>query len=164
MSNEKKIMNRAIITILLVIQAPLFITAQNDETFEIQADKVDSNTNLEIQQFYEKFNSWIGSIGTDSAKMTLNENLMVNNFIIFSEDGLIMKDLSFHSTESCKKHILESLPEQGVDNVQSKWIYVSLESHVYKRDLIEILEFLKEQNIEYQFGAEDEFVPKLIKK
>ena len=75
-----------------------------------------------------------------------------------------MKDLSFHSTESCKKHILESLPEQGVDNVQSKWIYVSLESHVYKRDLIEILEFLKEQNIEYQFGAEDEFVPKLIKK
>lgn len=96
MSNEKKIMNRAIITILLVIQAPLFITAQNDETFEIQADKVDSNTNLEIQQFYEKFNSWIGSIGTDSAKMTLNENLMVNNFIIFSEDGLIMKDLSFH--------------------------------------------------------------------
>lgn len=59
---------------------------------------------------------------------------------------------------------MESLPEQGVDNVQSKWIYVSLESHVYKRDLIEILEFLKEQNIEYQFGAEDEFVPKLIKK
>ncbi len=157
-------MNRAIITILLIIQIPLFTAAQNDKTFEIQADKVDSNSNSEIQLFYGKFNSWIGSIGKDSAKIKLNEKLMVNNFIIFSEDGLIMKDLSFHSTESCKNKILETLPKHGAVNVQNNWIYVSLESHVNKRDLIEILDFLKEQNIDYQFGREDEFVPKLMKK
>ncbi len=157
-------MNRAIITILLFIQIPFFIAAQNDETFEIQADKVDSNSNSEIQIFFGKFNSWVESIGRDSAKIELNENLMVNNFIIFSEDGLIMKDLSFHSSESCKKQILESLPKHGTDKVQNNWIYVSLESHVYMHDLIEILKFLKEQNIDYQFGTEDEFVPKLMKK
>lgn len=35
---------------------------------------------------------------------------MVNNFIVFSEDGLIMKDLNLHSVDSCKKQISESLP------------------------------------------------------
>lgn len=157
-------MNQVLITILLIIQIPFFMAAQNDETFEIQADKVDSNSNPEIQEFYRKFNLWIESIGKDSVKLNLIEELMVDNFIIFSEDGLIMKDLGFHSVESCKERILEGLPKQEVNKVQYSWIYVSLESQVNKRELIEILEFLKEQNIEYQFGTEDEFVTKLIEK
>lgn len=86
---------------------------------------------------------------------------MVNNFIIFSDDGLIMKDFDFHSVESCKKQILENLP---VDENKQKWIFVTMESHVSKSELIEILEFLKEQKIECQFGRDDEFVPKIIKQ
>ena len=48
---------RLIIIILLLIQITVCMTAQNDETFEIQADKVDSNSNIEIQNFHKKFNS-----------------------------------------------------------------------------------------------------------
>ncbi len=152
---------RKIITILLLIQIPIYMAAQNDDSFEIQADKVDSNSDIEIQKFHKKFNSWIESIGKDSTKTTLDEKGMVNNFIVFSEDGLIMKDLDFHSVESCKKQILENLP---VDENKQKWIFVTMESHVNKSELIEILEFLKEQKIEYQFGSEDEFVPKIMKQ
>ena len=72
-----------------------------------------------------------------------------------------MKELDFHSVESCKKQILENLP---AEEKTTKWIYITMESHVNKSDLIEILEFLKEQKIEYQFGSEDEFVPKIMKK
>ena len=150
-----------IITILLLIQIPIYLAAQNDESFEIQVDKVDSNSNIEIQKFHKKFNSWIESIGKDSTKTTMDEKGMVNNFIVFSEDGLIMKDLDFHSVESCKKQILENLP---VDKNKQKWIFVTMESQVNKSELIEILEFLKEQKIEYQFGSEDEFVPKIMKQ
>ena len=150
-----------IITILLLIQIPIYLAAQNDESFEIQVDKVDSNSNIEIQKFHKKFNSWIESIGKDSTKTTMDEKGMVNNFIVFSEDGLIMKDLDFHSVESCKKQILENLP---VDKNKQQWIFVTMESHVNKSELIEILEFLKEQKIEYQFGSEDEFVPKIMKQ
>lgn len=140
------------------------MTAQNDKTFEIQADKIDSNSNSEIQTYYEKFNSWKESIGKDSVKLELNEKLIVNNFIMFSEDGLIMKDLDFHSVESCKKQILENLPKEETDKDENNWIYVSMESHVNKSELIEILTFLREQSIDYHFGKEDEFVPKIMKK
>lgn len=160
-TRKKKMTIRPIITILLLIQIPFYMAAQNDETFEIQADEVDSNSNIEIQKFYKKFNLWIESIGKDSTKAAMDEKGMVNNFIIFSEDGLIMKDLDFHSVASCKKQILENLP---IEERKTKWIYVTMESHVNKSELIEILEFLKEQNIEYQFGREDEFVPKIIKQ
>lgn len=154
-------MSRAILIILLITQIPVFMAAQNQETFEIQADKVDSIDNDELQVFYQRFNSWIESIGKDSATIELNKKAMVNNFIIFSEDGLIMKDLNFHSVESCKKQILGNLPS-GEDEL--KWIYVSLESHVNKIELIDMLAFLKEQNIEYYFGIEDDFVPGIMKK
>jgi len=135
--------------------------AQNEQSFEIQADKVDSNSNIEIQIFYDKFNSWIDSFHKDSAKTQRDEKAMINNFIMFSEDGLIMKNFSLHSVESCKKQIMIDSPNGNYD---SKWIYVSMESHVNKRELIEILEFLKEQRIEYIFGFEDEFVPLFLKK
>ena len=160
-AKRKKTMTRKIITILLLIQIPIFMAAQNDETFEIQADKVDSNSNIEIQKFYEKFNSWIERIGKDSTNIEMDEKTMVNNFIIFSEDGLIMKDLDFHSVESCKKQILENIPN---GEKESKWIYVTMESHVNKNELIKVLKFLSVQKIDYQFGKEDEFVPKIMKK
>ncbi|MCC6411669.1 MAG: hypothetical protein IT270_08420 [Saprospiraceae bacterium] len=89
---------------------------------------------------------------------------MVNNFVIFSEDGLIMKDLKFHSAESCKKQSLDNLPGQKQEERGNLWMFVSQESHVNNSDLVEILQFLREQNIDYQFGREDDFVPKLLKE
>ena len=141
---------------------------QNDETLEIQADKVDKNSNSDIQTFYETFDLWSASIGKDSVTVEMNEEineeLMINNFIIFSEDGLIMKDLDFHSIESCKNKILENLPKKINGKEEPNWIYVSMESHVNKSALIEILRFLREQKIDYKFGSEDEFVSKIMKK
>lgn len=156
-------MNRLIITFLLTIVSSLLLKAQLDETLEIQAEMVDKNSNSEIQQFYKKLNLYVESIGKNSPNLNLPEELMIKNFIIFSEDGLIMKDLNFHSVESCKKQILESLPKHEVNKTHAKWIYVDLESHVNKRELIDILKFLKEHKIEYQFG-EDEIIEKLINK
>lgn len=137
------------------------MTGQNGDTYEIQADKIGSKSNAEIQIFYKKFNSWIESIKMGSEIVKLDEEKMVNNFIVFSEDGLIMKDLNFHSVKSCKKRIKEDLP---VSEKNGTWIYVTMESHVNKSELIEVLEFLKEQRIDYKFGNEDEFVPKIMKQ
>ena len=151
---------KRILTILILMQIPFCVLAQHEETFEIQADKVDSNSDAEIQLFYEKFNLWIKSLETDAAKIEKDESDMVDNFIIFSEDGLLMKDLDFHSVESCKNQILENLP---IGKTNEKWIYITMESQVNKLELIEILKFLKVHNIDYHFGVEDEFVPNLMK-
>lgn len=157
-------MNRLIITIILIIQIPFCLIAQNDKTFEIQAEKVDSSSNPEIQAFYKKFNLWIESIRKDSVKIELDEETMINDFILFSEDGLLMKDLAFHSVESCKKRILMNIPSLKTDEKKNNWLYVSLESHVNKSELIEILTFLKAEKIDYRFGKEDDFVQKIMKK
>ena len=157
-------MKNILITILLIIQIPFLLIAQNDETIEIQIDEIDSTSNSEIQIFNEKFNTWVKSIDDESLKPNLNVKRMVNNFIIFSEDGLIMKDLDFHSVKSCKEQILMNLPNSKVDNDENNWIYVAMESQINKSELIEILTFLKEKNIDYQFEREDEFVMKIIKK
>jgi hypothetical protein len=152
-------MYRVIIIILLTIQVPFFMMGQNDETIEIQFDKVDSNSNIDIQKFHKKFNSYIDSKETGLAKINLNEETMINNFIIFSEDGLIMKDFNFHTIESCKKQILLSRPKPTSNkSIQSNWIFVSMESHVNQNELIKILEYLSKENIEYQFGEEDEIM------
>lgn len=156
-------MNLKITITLLLFQVPFFMLAQNEETFEIQADKVDLTSNTEIQIFYEKFNSWTKSLNKDSSKSTLENERMVMNFIIFSEDGLLMKDLNFHTVKSCKEQVLANLPNSKKEEAEAKWIYVSMESHVNKKELIEILSFLRKEKIDYHFGIENKFVPKIIK-
>lgn len=157
-------MNRLILLIPFVIQIPFLISAQNDETFEIQIDKVDSTSNINIQQFYNKFKRYINTKEKALTKISLYEETMINNFVIFSQDGLLMKDFDFHSVESCKKEILKSRPKPTKHKIdRPNWIFVSMESHVNKLELIEILEFFRKENIEYQFGEEDQIMEKIDK-
>lgn len=137
------------------------MVGQNDNNFEIQADKPSSR---ELQIFKEKFNVWIKSIKNDSLKTDFKPERMINNFILFSEDGLMMKDLKFHSAESCKNEIIANLPSRENKAKEKDWIYVTLESQVNKSELIAVLTFLKEENIDYRFGQEDEFIPQMIKQ
>ncbi|WP_282115934.1 hypothetical protein [Cellulophaga baltica] len=140
------------------------MTGQNDENFEVQADKVDATSHEEIQIFTEKFNTWVKSLKNDTLTTELKSESMINNFILFSEDGLMMKDLKFHSVESCKNEIISNLPNREDKPEENDWIYVTMESQVNKTELTAILVFLKEKNIDYQFGREDEFIPKFIKR
>ncbi|WP_299436537.1 hypothetical protein [uncultured Maribacter sp.] len=137
------------------------MTGQNDDNFEVQAD---ATSNTEIQIFQEKFNVWVKSFNNDSLKTDFKSERMINNFILFSEDGLMMKDLKFHSAESCKNEIIANLPNTENKAEENDWIYVTLESQVNKPELIEILTFLREKKIEYRFGQEDEFIPQMIKQ
>ena len=82
---------------------------------------------------------------------------------MFSEDGFLMKDFKFHSVESCQKQILSSLSNSQAPANEDPWIYVTLESQVNKKELIAILEFLREQGINYEFGDEDKFIPAILK-
>lgn len=154
-------MKRRLLIIIIIIQIPFLINGQNDNNFEVQ---VDAASNTELQVFQKKFNLWIQSVKNDTPKTVYKPERMINNFILFSEDGLMMKDLKFHSPESCKTEIIASLPNQENKVDQTHWIYVTLESQVNKPELIEILTFFREKNIEYRFGQEDEFIPQMIKK
>jgi len=82
---------------------------------------------------------------------------------MFSEDGFMMKDFKFHSVASCKKEILSSLSQKQTPLNGVPWIYVTLESQVNKKELIAILEFLREHGINYEFGDEDNFIPEILK-
>lgn len=155
-----KPMKRVLLLIFLLSQVSIFLHAQHGTTMEIQA--VIEDTNSDIQLFINKFNEWIDSGGNNTPKLKGDELSMVNNFIIFSEDGIIMKDLNFHSVESCKNQIITCLPKSIEKFNEVKWIYVSQESHVNKSELIQILAFLREKKINYRFGDEDEFVPNII--
>lgn len=150
-----------LLIIIILFQIPFLMNGQNDNNFEVQ---VDAASNTELQVFQKKFNLWIQSVKNDTPKTVYKPERMINNFILFSEDGLMMKDLKFHSPESCKTEIIASLPNQENKVDQTHWIYVTLESQVNKPELIEILTFFREKNIEYRFGQEDEFIPQMIKK
>ncbi len=104
-------MIKTIVAILLLFQIPICTVGQHDEAFEIQADKVDSTSNPDIQIFADRFNLWIKSLNTDAPNYNLIPERMVNNFILFSEDGLMMKDLKFHTIESCKGEVISNLPK-----------------------------------------------------
>ena len=158
-------MKLILFSILLFIHLPFSGFGQFDETLEVQIERVDSNSNVELQIFQKRFNLWIESIKKKTTSIELDKKLMIDNFIIFSEDGLIMKDISdFHTVTSCKKEILRALPDNTQNFGNNNWIYVSLESHVNKIELIEILEFFKQKKIDYYFGIEDEFVPLIREK
>lgn len=147
--------------IALLFHISFLATAQNNGNFEID---VDSSSNPDIKIFQEKFNIWFNNRDNDSIKSIYNPERMIQNFIIFSEDGLIMKDLKFHSVESCKKKIIANLPQKKISSNQKDWIYVTLESQVNKQQLKKILAFLRIKNINYRFGEEDDFAPSMIKK
>ena len=89
---------------------------------------------------------------------------MINNFILFSGDGRMMKDLKFHSAQSCKSEIIANLPSQENKTGEMDWIYITLESKVNKSELIELFTFLQDDKIEYRFGQEEEFIPQMIKQ
>lgn len=144
-------MSRAIILFFFLISIPVLIFGQSYETFEIQADKVDSNSNHEIQIFYQIFNL-LENKGKGMITLQRDEAYMVNNFVMFSEDGLLMKDLDFHSVESCKEEILKDYPKSELKKTEKAWMFVSLESQVNKGELISILEFLRRHEIDYVFG------------
>ncbi|MDO6854857.1 hypothetical protein Q4599_14795 [Cellulophaga lytica] len=154
-------MKRKLLVIIILFQIPFLMTGQNDNNFEVQADAA---SNTELQVFQKKFNVWIQSIKNDTLQTVYKPERMINNFILFSEDGLMMKDLKFHSPESCKTEIIASLPNQENKADEMDWIYVTLESQINKPELREILTFFREKNIEYRFGQEDEFIPQMIKK
>ncbi|WP_159076363.1 hypothetical protein [Flagellimonas amoyensis] len=156
-------MIRAVIIILL-FQVPILMIGQNNGTFEIQGEKLDSTSNSELHAFTSKFNSWVDSLKNDPLSLGLKPERMVNNFILFSEDGLMMKDLKFHTVASCKNEIMANLPFTENKPGENNWIFVTLESQINRNQLIEILEFLKEMKIDYQFGKEDVFIPKIIGK
>lgn len=154
-------MKRKLLVIIILFQIPFLMTGQNYNNFEVQADAA---SNTELQVFQKKFNVWIQSIKNDTLQTVYKPERMINNFILFSEDGLMMKDLKFHSPESCKTEIIASLPNQENKADEMDWIYVTLESQINKPELREILTFFREKNIEYRFGQEDEFIPQMIKK
>lgn len=79
-------MIRAVIIILL-FQVPILMIGQNNNTFEIQGEKLDSSSNSELQAFTSKFNSWVDSLKNDTLTSDLNPERMVNNFILFLKMG-----------------------------------------------------------------------------
>ncbi len=125
--------------------------AQSNQSFDIENDgKKDEN----VRQFYAKFNAYIDGLRDTTHKATPSDpKKMIQNFVIFSEDGLIMKDLKFHSQESCKENILLGWKALGKRKTKA-WMYVDLESHVNLDDLKSILAFLKKHKIDYQFGPD----------
>ena len=148
---------------MLTFLIPRVSMGQNADVFEVDADMIDTTSNKEIQTFYEKFNLWIKSLENDSTELQFDEKLMLNNFIMFSQDGLLMKDLKFHSVESCTRQIFKELRRIEVSNREYHWMYVTLESQINRNELAIILEFLKRNKIDYRFSNEDEIVSKIVK-
>jgi hypothetical protein len=149
--------------IFFIVLLPSLIAAQSSDIYEIEAETIASNSNKELKLFYQKFNNWADNLGNDTIQLSNDESLMVNNFIMFSENGLLMKDLIFHSVEYCQKKILEDLPNNIDTENNSFWMFICLESHVNSKELTKILEFLRTHKIGYVFGTDDEIVSKFHK-
>lgn len=152
-------MTRLIIIIISAIQMSLPATAQSTETIEIHTSTKDTSSNAELQNIYNKFNDWVITISNGVTKFFNNQDNMVNNVIMFSEVGLLMKDLDLHPIESCKKLISLNLPK----NKSKMLIYIAIESQLNKNELIEILTFLKDKIIDYYFGDEKDIIALFIK-
>ena len=117
-----------------------------------------------LKEFGIKYRSFIRTINAPSEKVSYDSTLMINNFIVFSEDGLIMKDSEFHSVDSCKNFLERSLPMKVLKENQNYWVFISVESWVSRIQLTSILLYFDEKNIEYIFGTYDELNSIIIKK
>lgn len=135
--------------------------AQFGQSFEVQANSGASTQNEDVKIFYAKFDAFIAQL-KDSTTTRPDPRNMISNFVIFTETGIIMNDLEFHSVESCKKNIQLGKAALGPEIVQP-WLYVDLESHINRRQLESILAFLRTSGIEYQFGKDEDYHP-LVKQ
>lgn len=127
---------------------------EGEETFVIEAKQVTSQDPLLLQHFQQRWEEWVEALPNENKQQWPIEG-KVNNFVVFSEDGLIMKDSNYHSIASCKEQILADAPLAA----RQKWMYVSLVSHVNRKELLAILSFLEEQQITYRFAREGDLVP-----
>ncbi len=158
-------MIRILLVFLVSFFGPFFIIAQNEEVLEYEVDTIGSSSDFELKNFYNNFDTWIKAIEKGSPIVKPTKEKMINNFIIFSEDGLIMKDLDFHSVENCKEQLLAGLLKRTDGNKnQNYWIYVGMESQVNKKELTTILKFLKNQKIQYLFAQEEEIISSTVNK
>ena len=92
-----------LLILLFLSLSQSMLNAQEVSSFAIEADVVGESTHTELLRFSKRFDAWISSKQDNTPKITLRKECMLNNFIMFSEDGLMMKDFKFHSVESCKK-------------------------------------------------------------
>ncbi len=139
------------------------VIAQFEHKFEFQTANRASIKNEDVKIFYDRFNTYIDKLKDSTQKAdSPDPQNMISNFVIFTEEGLVMKDLEFHSVENCKQNILLGKAELGTDKI-NPWLYVDLESHANLADLESILSFLRERGIEYAFGRDEEY-SRLIKK
>ena len=133
---------------------------------EYEDVNLDSTELNEINEFCLRFENYFKIfLAKQTVADTINENGKLNEFVIFSEDGLIMKDLDFHSVESLKQRLKETIAKKVAsgENSDKYWIYVTMESHVNARELVESLKFFRENNIDYHFTSDD-VIEKLIEK
>jgi len=143
----------------VLLLPPIVAVAQNDEFIEVETHNRTSDNNILIQKFYKKMNKWISLIENKTTLPKLNKKNQIKDFVIFSEDGLIMNDLNFHNVQSCKHRILKHLSQFKNKNNTGYWLYIGLESHVSKIELIQVLEFFENQKIDYYFANDDELLP-----
>lgn len=160
-------MNRLNLYLLLLLCVGSFfaLKAQDGPTMEIQANSPKSISDPTLKKFYERFEAFIGSLSDgqyDKYKVQADDT-MIPDYIGFSEDGLIMKGSEFVSVEACKSRLEKYLAGMKKKFRKKAWIFVSMESHVNKNELIEALETLDKLKIEYRFGIEDYYVPVINK-
>jgi len=135
--------------------------AQFGQGSEFQANSGAATQNEDVKIFYARFDAFMAQL-KESTTTRLDPRNMISNFVIFTEAGIIMNDLEFHSTESCKKNILLSKAELGIEIVKP-WLYLDLESHINLKQLESILAFFRTSGIEYQFGKDEDYHP-LVKQ
>ncbi|MBC7776627.1 MAG: hypothetical protein H7246_14435 [Phycisphaerae bacterium] len=110
--------NLSLLFSLLIVFNYTEAIAQFEQSFELQRTSSASLKNEDVKIFYDRFNAFIDALQDSTYKAKyLDPQKMISDFVIFTEEGLIMKDLKFHSAESCKKNILLGKAELGNDKV-----------------------------------------------
>jgi len=160
-------MNRLNPYLLLLFFVGSFFTlnAQNGSKMEIEANSSKSISDARLKKFYERFEAFISSLSDgqyDKYKVEVDDG-MIPDYIGFSEDGLIMKRSQFVSIEACKSRLEKHLSGLKKKYRKKAWLFVGMESHVNKNELMEILTILDKLKIEYRFGIEDYYVPMIHK-
>lgn len=152
--------------LLLLLMGSFFIlNAQDGPTMEIEANSSKSINDARLKKFYERFEEFISSLSDgqyDKYKVDVDDT-MIPDYIVFSGDGLIMKRSQFVSVEACKSRLEKYLSGMKKKFRTKAWIFVSMESHVNKNKLIEVLTNLDKIKIEYRFGIQDFYVPMIHK-
>lgn len=160
-------MNRLNPWLLLLFCAGSFsiLKAQDGPTMEIQANSSKSISDPRLKTFYERFEEFISTLSDgqyDKYKFEADDT-MIPDYIAFSEDGLIMKRSQFVSVETCKSRLEKYLAGMKKKFRKKAWLFVDMESHVHKNELMEVLAILDKLKIEYRFGIVDYYLPEIHK-